>query len=194
MRYENISEDDDDFGPAIPNDLVASKRLDGSAGGRQGPSIPNMDELRARREQDQEDAESAKERYINGVRQGRRLDRKVQKERLDEIVPRAEAGTRERQLEKKREKADSNRTFAASKDGNDLELREADVMGDEDSLGQLKRMQKEQERKKNDREIRREEALRARQAERNEKLKGMREKEAKTMEMLKEIAKSRFGP
>lgn len=122
------------------------------------------------------------------------LDRKDQKARLDELAPRAEAGTRERQLEKKQEIADSNRAFAASKDaGGDVELRDADVMGDEDSLGEVKRMKKENERRKNEREIRKEEILRARKAEREVRLAGLKEKEDRTMQMFKEIARARFG-
>lgn len=118
----------------------------------------------------------------------------MQKERLDEILPRAEPGSRERQLEKKREKAESNRSFAASKDASgDAELGDADVMGDEDSLGDVKRMQRENERRKNEREIRKEEVLRARRAEREARVAGMREKEERTMEMLREIARARFG-
>ena len=66
-------------------------------------------------------------------------------------------------------------------------------MGDEDSLGELKRMQKENERRKNEREIRKEEALRARRAEREARLAGMKEKEDRTMAMFKDIAKARFG-
>lgn len=97
-------------------------------------------------------------------------------------------------MEKKREAATSNRSFAVSAhEAGDVDVRESDVMGDEDSLSDLKRMKKEQERKKNEREMRREEILRARRAEREIKLAGMREKEEKTMEMLKDIAKARFG-
>jgi hypothetical protein len=72
-------------------------------------------------------------------------------------------------------------------------LRDADVMGDADGLGELKKMKFEQARKKNEREIRKEEMLRARRAEREVKLAGLREKENKTMDMLKEIARARFG-
>lgn len=152
-----------------------------------------MQDLRARDEEADEDAAAARQRYREDVRHERAFDRKLQKERIDEIAPRAEAGTRERQLEKKKEKADSNRAFAASKDGGDTDLREADVMGEEDSIGELKRAQKENERKKNEREIRKEEILRARRAEREARLAGMKEKEDRTMAMFKDIAKQRFG-
>jgi hypothetical protein len=117
----------------------------------------------------------------------------LQKERLDEIVPRAQAGTRERQLEKKKEKAESNQAFSATKDGGEMDLRDADVMGDEDSLSDMKKMKTENERRKNERELRKEEVLRARRAERESRLAGMKEKEDRTMAVFKEIAKARFG-
>lgn len=108
-------------------------------------------------------------------------------------MPRAQPGTRERQIEKKREIADSNRTFAAAKEaGGDAEIRDSDLMGGDD-LSELKRMKKEQDRRKTEREIKREEILRARMAERGQKLKAIRDKEEKTMNMLKEIARDRFG-
>lgn len=62
-----------------------------------------------------------------------------------------------------------------------------------DDLGELKRMKKEQDRRKTERELRREEILRARMAERGQKLKAIRDKEEKTMSMLRDIAKERFG-
>lgn len=109
-------------------------------------------------------------------------------------MPRAEPGTKERQLEKKREANASNRSFAASaNDTGDVDLPDADVLGGADSIDDLKQMKQQQDRKKNEREIRREEIMRARRAEREEKLKALREKEGRTMEMLKEIARERFG-
>ena len=58
---------------------------------------------------------------------------------------------------------------------------------------ELKNMKKEQERRKTEREIKREEILRARMVEREERVKHMRAKEDKTMSMLREIARERFG-
>ena len=138
-------------------------------------------------------AEIARERRSEEIQNERKVERKVQKERLEELVPRAEGGTRERQLEKKKEVAASNRAFATSKDdAGDVEVRESDLMG-EDSLAELKRMKKEQDRRKTDREIKRDEIMRARAAEREERSQRLREKEDKTMSMLKELAKARFG-
>lgn len=184
--------DDDDYGPALPSQ-APTKDEHQQHERRRGPTIPSIEDIKIRREQAEEDAIQEREDYVEHIRRERRSERDLEKERLNELVPRAEPGTRERQLEKKREQADSNRAFAASKDGGDVELRDAEVMGDEDSLGMLKRMQKENEKKRTEREIRREEALRARRAEREERMAGLRQKEDKTMAMLKEIAKARFG-
>lgn len=65
-------------------------------------------------------------------------------------------------------------------------------MGD-GGLEDYKAKKGEMERKKNEREIRREEMLRARAAEREERLTVHRAKEEKTVEMLKALAKERFG-
>ncbi|KIW23871.1 hypothetical protein, variant [Cladophialophora immunda] len=160
----------------------------------QGASIPSLDDLRARDDQAIEEAHAARREHTEQLRHERHLDRKIQKERLDELVPRAEPGSRERQLEKKRERAEANRTFAASKEASgEVEVMDSDLMGEEDGFADLKKLQKEQERKKNERELRREEILRARRAEREIKLQAVKEKEEKTMSIFKEIARQRFG-
>ncbi|OCT47303.1 hypothetical protein CLCR_02495 [Cladophialophora carrionii] len=193
---------DDDYGPSLPtstsiasyNDQGGARNHANTVSKAPGPTIPSLTDLRARDEHSLEDATSAKNRYIEGVRQDRQIDRKQHKERLDELVPRAEAGTRERQLEKKREKADSNRAFAAGKEAaGDVDLRDSDVMGDENSLGDLKRMKMENQRKKNERETRKEEILRARRAELEARLQAAKEREEKTMSLFREIARQRFG-
>lgn len=129
------------------------------------------------------------------VRTLRGLDRKQQKERLDEIAPRAEAGSKDHMLEKKREKADSHRAFAAGKTetGGVEEIPESDLLGGDEGIAGYKRQKMEMERKKNDRELKREEILRARQAERDERIQEYKEKEARTMSGLVALAKARFG-
>ena len=130
------------------------------------------------------------------LRQHRLLDRRQQKERLDEIVPRAEAGTKDRMLEKKREKADNNRAFASAKTeaGGVVDVPDTDLLGDEDGgIEGFKKKKQEMERKKNDREIRREEILRARQEEREERIRAYQAKEEKTMAGLVALAKAKFG-
>lgn len=126
----------------------------------------------------------------------RLLDRKKQKEHLDELVPRAEAGSKDRMLEKKREKADNNRAFASAKTeaGGVEDVPEADLLGDADGgVEGFKKQKRELERKKNDREVRREEILRVRQEEREQRIQEYKTKEEKTMSGLVALAKARFG-
>ena len=158
-----------------------------------GPTIPKMADLLLRHELNAEDAASVRRQNSKARQLDRKAEHTLQKARLDELAPKAEAGTRERQLEKRREIASSNRTFAASKDAGDVEIPEADVMGGGDELAELKRLKEAESRKKSERETRREEVAMARKAEREERVKGMQEREEKTMGMLREIARARFG-
>jgi hypothetical protein len=126
------------------------------------------------------------------IRYTRKLDRKAQKAALDELVPRAEAGTRERQLEKKKEANEKMKSFREKSPGA-AEVPDQELMGGSDSIGDFKRVKQEAERKKTERELRKEEILRARMAEREERLGEYRAKEEQTMDMLKALAKQRFG-
>lgn len=168
-------EDDDGYGPALP-----SKHL--------GPSIPSLDELQHRRELVDEDRSA----QIADLRYERKQDRSLQKERLEEMAPRADPGSRERQMEKKRDTAAVNREFKDAKDGGDMDVGENELMGD-DGIDGYKAKLKADQKKKNEREIRKEEVLRAREAEREERRSEFRKKEEKTMDMLRSIAKQRFG-
>ena len=179
-EHHDSSEDDDDFGPSLPVQALATIRA--------GPSIPNADDLSLAAELRAEDQAQA----LKALRYDRKADRSLQKERLEELVPRADPGSRERQLEKKREVAATNAGFREAKEGGDVEMRDSDLMGD-DSIEGYKRRKVEMERKKNERELRKEEQLRARMAEREERLKTAREKESKTMDYLKALAKERWG-
>ena len=130
------------------------------------------------------------------LREQRIVNRKQNKERMEELVPRAEAGSKERIMEKKREKADTNRAFASAKTegGGVAEVPESELLGDDDGgLEGFKKQKRELERKKNEREIRREEVSRARAEEREERVKQYRAKEEATMKGLVELAKARFG-
>lgn len=112
----------------------------------------------------------------------------------DEVAPRAEPGTRERQLEKRREAAAANRSFAEARAASPEAAPEEELMGSgENDLASLKLEKDKERRKKNDREIRREEILRARAAEREERVQQYREKEQETIGWLKTLAKQRFG-
>lgn len=130
------------------------------------------------------------------LRYERRLDRTEQKQRLEDLIPRAEAGSKDRMLEKKREKADSNRAFASAKTeaGGVEEVPESDLLRDEDGgVEGFKKQKREMDRKKNERELRREEVLRARMEEREERIRDYKAKEERTMSGLVALAKARFG-
>lgn len=172
--------DDDDFGPALPRNVDAFRKS--------GPAIPSAQELQLRDELREEDRLDSRKNLAYHWKQ----DRKLQKERLDDLVLRAEAGTRERQLEKKREIAASNKAFANRNSPSAEEFGDRDLVGD-DGIDAYKRQKREQERKKTEREIRKEEIWRARAAEREERLAKRREQEEETMERLKVLAKERFG-
>lgn len=129
------------------------------------------------------------------LRQDRLHDRKLQKERLDDLIPRAEAGSKERALEKKREKAESNRAFASTRAEAGIEdMPDADLLGSEDTgIEGFKQQKRELERKKNERELRREEILRARRAEGEQRVSEYKAKEERIMSGLVALAKARFG-
>jgi hypothetical protein len=177
-------ESDDDFGPAPPTNLPRHQG--------HGPTIPKLDDLTYRNELVSENRANDQSNYIDDIRHARKTDRKSQKEALEDLVPRADPGSRERQLEKKRETTSTLNSFRDAKEAGELEVPESDLMGD-DGIDVYKKKKKEQERQKNEREIRREEIARARDAERNERLAERREKEGKTMEFLRQIAAERFG-
>lgn len=126
------------------------------------------------------------------MRFARKIDRKEQKTALDELIPRAEAGTRERQLEKKKELNEKMKSFREKSPGA-AEVPDTELMGGGDEIEGYKKQKQEFERKKNERELRKEEILRARQAERDERMQEYRAKEDTTMAMLKALAKQRFG-
>ena len=206
MKGESEVSDEDEVGPApLAQSHEAHQKMS-----RSGPAIPNMQDLEMQRgrclgrstsyrtitdllpEQVLEDRFAQRE----DLRYDRRIHRKQQKEHLDELVPRAEAGSKDRLLEKKREKADSYRAFAAGKTeaGGVDEVPESDLLGDEDGgIEGLKKRKGELERKKNEREVRKDEILRARAEEREERVRAYREKEEQTMGGLIALAKARFG-
>lgn len=99
-------------------------------------------------------------------------------------------------MEKRREVAASNKAFAESRRGGSPTdaAPEDELMGSgENDLEALKQRQAQDQRKKNEREIRREEILRAQAAERQERVQKYRQKEEDTIGWLKTLAKQRFG-
>lgn len=183
-KQQSDNSDDDDFGPAPPTHLV---RASG-----QGPTIPRFDDLTHRNELRDEDAARNRSDRASDTRYERKAERKTQKERMDELAPRADPGSRERQLEKRHETTNTLQSFRDAKEGGDVEVGESELMGD-DGIDAYKARKKADERVKNEREIRREEIARARAAEREEALSARRAKEAQTMDFLKQLAQERFG-
>ncbi|KAF2972842.1 hypothetical protein GQX73_g755 [Xylaria multiplex] len=191
---EDENDDDNGYGPMLPTqgNLHHATRIAKSLSQtKHGPGIPGLSDLTLRREVEASDRDDARAL----LRQERKADRTLQKERLDELAPRANAGTQERKIEKRREVRDANTSFANAKSSNEMpELADADLMGgDGGGLEEYKRLKREAERKKTEREVRREEVWRAKKEEREERAREYREREAHTVDMLREIAKSRFG-
>jgi len=178
----NISKEDgsdsDEIGPSIP--ISSSKRP--------GPAIPNFQDLEYRRELLADDQAAAREE----VSYERRQERKLEQERLNELVPKADAGTRERQLEKKSEITAVHASFKDRKSPGAEEVADDDLLGN-DGIDAYKRKKKDEEMKKSARQLRREEVERARTEERRERVQAMQIKEDKTMEMLQALAKQRYG-
>lgn len=174
---------DSDLGPAPPPPGTISNPNPG----KHGPTIPTRTDLTLR---DEAISDAQQDARVS-LTAHRKADRQQQKALIEELDPRAEPGTRERQLEKKVEVAASNREFAAQKEGDGGgEMGEGELMGGDAGV---KEMRMKEERKKNEREVRREEVLRARAAEREERVAGLRQREERTMGMLRGLAKERFG-
>lgn len=181
--------DDDDYGPPPPPGTTRAAASSSSSSSRKGPGIPSLADLALQREA----AAEAHAARTADLRLARKADRVQQKERLDELVPRAEPGTRERKLEKKAAVNEKMRSFRDKGDAAVEEVDDGDLMGGGDGVDDYKRAVASQQRKKTERELRREEEARARWQEREEKLKEWKAREEEKMKGLKELAKARFG-
>ncbi|QPC69669.1 hypothetical protein HYE68_000421 [Fusarium pseudograminearum] len=179
-RNQGSEDDDDDYGPTLPG----SDRARCS-----GPGIPTIQDLSLRAELAEEDKQAS----IEDIRNARKADRTLQKERLDDLVPRAEAGTRERMLEKKAAVADKMRSFRDKSPGAMEVTDEKELMGGGDSLDEYKKAKEREQRRKTEREIRREEIDRAKREEMEERKRAYMEREEGTVSMLRELARQRFG-
>lgn len=181
VEEDGEEDEEDDYGPSLP-----SARGSGSAA--PGPNIPTLSDLTLRAEQAAADRDAS----FADLRAARKEDRRQQKERLDDLVPRAEAGTRERMLEKRREVGDKMRAFRERSPGG------GDEVGDEELVGggggdDIKRMLEREKVKVSERQLRREAVAREVAAEREERVKAYREREEETMGKLRELARRRFG-
>ncbi|KAI9825617.1 MAG: hypothetical protein M1832_000961 [Thelocarpon impressellum] len=177
---EEEGSSDGEVGPALPSAGSPSRR-------HAGPAIPSLQDLQLQRESLAEDADASHE----DLRHARRLDRTEQRARLDELVPRADPGTHERKLEKKAAVNEKMRGFRDKSPGG--EVAEADLLGDDGGVEGLKARKGVWERKKNERELRKEEVLRARAEEREERLAEHRAREEKVMQGLRALARQNFG-
>ncbi|KAH8695359.1 hypothetical protein BGW36DRAFT_382536 [Talaromyces proteolyticus] len=189
---EEEEEEEEEYGPKLSNLTISSRNK------RSGPTIPNLQDLELQRENTLEDAVFARSTALTRHKEELNSHKNHLRTIEDEVAPRAEPGTHERKMEKKREKAAANREFAAGKRGGSPSMDAAPDSellggGGDDDLETLKRAKEQEKKKKNEREIRREEIMRARRAEREERLTEYRKKEEETMGWLKALAKQRFG-
>lgn len=174
--------DEDDFGAPLPPPR--------EAGARHAASAPHLEDLRLRDELLQEESAQDTSDRVASIRNARRADRRLQKERLEELVPRADPGSHERKLEKRAEVNAKMKGFREGSPGGEAD--EGTLMGEGagDSLKEIKKAEEAQKRKKSEREARREEIWRARMAEREERVREYREREEGTVAMLRELARS----
>ena len=110
-----------------------------------------------------------------------------EKERLEDLIPRADAGTRERKLEKKKEMNAKMRAFRDKSP--DVTVPDDQLIGGDDIKLQILREKKIEE----ERQRRREEFERAKDAERLNRRRELEKREEGTMDMLKRLAAERFG-
>ena len=186
--------DSDSVGPALPPSVQNS-----------GPSIPTFADLQLRNGSSESDLsepqlteilpesrETDRAERLEDTRYERKMDRRTQKARLEEMAPRADPGSHERRLEKKRETTTTLKDYRNAKDGGDADVGDADLLG-EDEVNTFKKQKNEMQRKKNERELRREEIMRARAAEWEERLAERKAKEDRTMQHYQALVKERFG-
>ncbi|KAK1776785.1 hypothetical protein QBC45DRAFT_418651 [Copromyces sp. CBS 386.78] len=180
------SEQDSDYGPTLPGQSSSRTHA-------HGPTIPSLTDLTLHRETLAEERHSQRASSLEALRAQRKADRALQKQRLEDLVPRADAGTRERRLEKRKELNEKLKGFREPSPGG--EVAESELMGEGDGGGfdEYKRMMKREEVKKTERQLRREEMERAKAAEREERIREAKEREDKVMEGLRALAKARFG-
>ncbi|KAM7197388.1 hypothetical protein V8F33_005609 [Rhypophila sp. PSN 637] len=176
--------EDDDYGPALP----PTQRKDFAH--KHGAEAPTLQDLTLRQESQIEDREAE----IEALRALRKEDRKLQKERLDEILPRADAGTRERKIEKRKLVNEKMKGFREHSPGA-AEVPEEDLLGggEGDSLEEQKRRLKVHEIKVSERQLRREAMEREKAMEREERIREFKEREEKAVARLRELARRRFG-
>ncbi|KAK0672997.1 hypothetical protein QBC41DRAFT_312537 [Cercophora samala] len=174
--------DSDNYGPTLPTPATSQKH------DPHGPVIPTRDDLTTREEMLQAEKDNA----LDDHRHERKGFRKMHKEQLEELLPRADPGSRERKLEKKREVTEKLKGFGQEKEQGVEEVAERDLMGGDDALEELRRMKKLREERQNQRQSRREEEEMLRRQEREERVRVYKEREEKVMEGLRGLVRERF--
>jgi len=148
-----------------------------------GPTLPTPEDLQLQKEQLLEDLEDS-ERLRKATLKSQR---KLEKERLEELVPRADAGTRERKLEKRAEIKAVHRSFRDKSP--EITVSDDVLMGGDEIKADLLR----QKRIEKEREARRDESYRLKEAERLQRTSELNRREQSTMDMLKKLAQERYG-
>ncbi|KAH9968809.1 hypothetical protein BC827DRAFT_1263297 [Russula dissimulans] len=163
-----------DRGPSTTPSSGSSKRV-------QGPTLPpQADRILAR--------EAAEEQAAGEREYQRKRDRAEARERVEDMVGPREVG-RERMLEKKRERRESDRTFRERGDEG-LEMDEGTLMGGGDSFkAQIARRDAVRAKFEQKRESGREEKMSASR----ERAVAIREKDKATMDMFMQMAKAKYG-
>lgn len=177
---EQEDDEDDEYGPVLPTGTSSSGR-------RSGPGIPTLQDLSLRAEQREDDHQAS----IDALRLARKADRTLQKSQLDDLTPRAEAGTHERKMENRALLNEKLRSFREKSPG--MEAPDKELMGGDDTVEEYKKMKEREQRRKTEREVRREEIERAKREEMEERRRAWREREEGTVGMLRELARQRFG-
>lgn len=186
VESESGGDDDDDDEDDIGAPLPPGHR----SGARHGAAAPHLQDLRLRDELQQEDSLQETSDRVSSIRHARRLDRRDQKERLEELAPRADPGSRERKLEKRADVNAKMREFREPSPGGEADEGTLMGAGEGESLTQMKKEEEARMKRKSEREARREEIWRARMAEREERVKEYREREEGTVAMLRELARN----
>lgn len=176
--------DEEAYVPPLPPPPDSSRHV--------GAANPTRDDLKYRDELMAESEAADRAASLSALRQARRADRAAQRERLDELVPRADPGTRERKLEKQQALNEKMRAFREKSPGMDGRD-DRELMGAADELEELKRQREREQRRKSRRQVWREEIERAKTEEMEVKKRAWARREEGTVNMLKELAKQRFG-
>ncbi|KAG7286623.1 hypothetical protein NEMBOFW57_008934 [Staphylotrichum longicolle] len=192
--FQRAARDYSDAGGGGPTDREYSSRRSPPPGPAAGPSPPNRTGQNDQQDEPESDSDFGPphphlwQSDLTAHRQARVAHRREQRALLDELVPRADAGTRERRLEKRKEVNEKMKGFRERSPG--AEVGEGELMGGSgDTLEEYKAMVRVREEKKKERVSRREEEERARRAEREERVRGYREREERVVEGLRELAR-----